>query len=131
VYNHNIETVPRLYETLRPQANYRRSLELLATVKKLNPVIFTKSGLMVGLGEKMEEVLQVMADLRQSGCDFLTIGQYLQPTEKHFPVIEFVHPQVFGFYQARAQAIGFKQVIAGPYVRSSYRAKDFLIVNIQ
>lgn len=124
VYNHNLETVPRLYPTIRPGARYFHSLKLLDTVKRIDPGIFTKSGIMVGLGEERNEVLQVMDDLRSADVDFLTIGQYLQPTPKHAPVDRFVPPEEFEEYGAIALAKGFLKVSATPLTRSSYHADD-------
>jgi lipoic acid synthetase len=126
VYNHNLETVPRLYPTIRPGARYYASLRLLESVKKLDPSIFTKSGIMLGLGEERLEVHQVMDDMRSADIDFLTMGQYLQPTPKHAKVIDFVTPQAFNSYAAIARAKGFLQVASSPLTRSSYHAgKDF------
>ena len=124
VYNHNLETVPRLYPTIRPGARYYASLRLLEEVKRHNPLIFTKSGVMLGLGEERLEVHQVMDDMRSAGIDFLTMGQYLQPTPKHAKVIDFVTPQAFSAYGAIARAMGFLQVAATPLTRSSYHAGD-------
>ena len=124
VYNHNLETVPRLYPTIRPGARYYASLRLLEEVKRHNPLIFTKSGVMLGLGEERLEVHQVMDDMRSAGIDFLTMGQYLQPTPKHAKVIDFVSPQAFSAYGAIARAKGFLQVAATPLTRSSYHAGD-------
>jgi len=124
VYNHNLETVPRLYPTIRPGARYYASLRLLEQVKKLDPSIFTKSGVMVGLGEERMEVHQVMDDMRSAGIDFLTMGQYLQPKPKHAKVAEFVTPQAFAAYGAIARAKGFLLVAATPLTRSSYHAGD-------
>jgi lipoyl synthase len=124
VYNHNLETVPRLYPTIRPGARYYASLRLLEQVKQHNPAIFTKSGIMLGLGEARLEVHQVMDDMRCAGIDFLTMGQYLRPTPKHTAVIEFVTPQAFDAYGAIARAKGFLQVAASPLTRSSYHAGD-------
>ena len=126
VYNHNLETVPRLYPTIRPGARYYASLRLLEEVKHHDPRVFTKSGVMLGLGEERLEVHQVMDDMRSAGIDFLTMGQYLQPTPKHAPVIDFVTPQAFSAYGAIARAKGFLQVAASPLTRSSYHAgEDF------
>ncbi|MFN7451998.1 MAG: lipoyl synthase [Alphaproteobacteria bacterium] len=122
VYNHNIETVPRLYQSIRPGARYFNSLHLLKTVKELDPSIFTKSGLMVGLGETKEEVLQVMDDLRSAEVDFITIGQYLQPTPAHAPVDRFVTPEEFRYYERVAYTKGFLMVASSPLTRSSYHA---------
>ena len=124
VYNHNLETVPRLYPTIRPGARYYASLRLLETVKRLDPTIFTKSGIMVGLGEERLEVHQVMDDMRSANIDFLTMGQYLQPTPKHAKVIDFVPPKSFEAYAAIARAKGFLLVAATPLTRSSYHAGD-------
>ena len=126
VYNHNLETVPRLYPTIRPGARYYASLRLLEQVKRLDPSIFTKSGIMVGLGEERLEVHQVKDDMRSAQIDFLTMGQYLQPTPRHAKVLEFVTPQNFAAYGAIARAKGFLQVAATPLTRSSYHAgEDF------
>jgi lipoic acid synthetase len=122
VFNHNLETVPRLYPTIRPGSRYFTSLELLNRVKKLDPTIFTKSGIMVGLGESKTEVMQVMDDLRAADVDFLTIGQYLQPTTKHAAVEKFVTPDEFKAYESIARAKGFLMVSASPLTRSSYHA---------
>ena len=126
VYNHNLETVPRLYPTIRPGARYYASLRLLEEVKRHNPLIFTKSGIMLGLGEARLEVHQVMDDMRCADIDFLTMGQYLRPTPKHTEVREFVHPDAFSAYGQIARAKGFLQVAASPLTRSSYHAgEDF------
>ena len=124
VFNHNLETVPSLYLTVRPGARYFHSLRLLQRVKELDPGIFTKSGIMVGLGEERNEVLQVMDDLRSAEVDFLTIGQYLQPTKKHHPVLRFVPPDEFKGLEAVATAKGFLVVSASPLTRSSHHAGD-------
>lgn len=124
VYNHNIETVPSLYKTIRPGARYFHSLNLLHNVKKLDPQIFTKSGIMVGLGETNSEVLQVMDDLRAADVDFITIGQYLQPTKKHASVDRFVTPEEFNYLERVAKTKGFLMVSASPLTRSSYHAGD-------
>lgn len=124
VYNHNIETVPRLYKAIRPGARYFNSLHLLQTVKEIDPSIFTKSGLMVGLGETKDEVLQVMDDLRAAEVDFITIGQYLQPTPAHAAVDRYVTPDEFEYYARMARAKGFLMVSASPLTRSSYHAGD-------
>ncbi len=126
VFNHNLETVPSLYLTVRPGARYFHSIRLLQHAKELDPQIFTKSGMMVGLGESRNEVLQVMDDLRAADVDFLTIGQYLQPTRKHHPVEEFVTPEAFRSYETIAYAKGFHLVSASPLTRSSHHAgEDF------
>jgi lipoic acid synthetase len=126
IYNHNLETVPRLYAAIRPGARYYHSLRLLDQVKRLDPTIFTKSGIMVGLGETREEVYQVMDDLRAAEVDFLTIGQYLQPTPHHAPIDRFVTPEEFESYAAMARGKGFLMVSASPLTRSSYHAgEDF------
>lgn len=124
VYNHNLETVPRLYPTIRPGARYYHSLRLLEQVKRLDPTIFTKSGVMVGLGEERMELHQVMDDMRSAEIDFLTIGQYLQPTPRHAKVEEFVTPKAFASYAAIARAKGFLLVASSPLTRSSYHAGD-------
>jgi lipoic acid synthetase len=127
VFNHNLETVPRLYPSIRPGARYFESLRLLQRVKEVEPAGFTKSGLMVGLGEERSEVLQVMDDMRSAGVDFLTIGQYLQPTLKHAAVQRFVTPEEFEDYKSLARAKGFLLVSASPLTRSSHHAdRDFL-----
>ncbi|MGF1454980.1 MAG: lipoyl synthase [Alphaproteobacteria bacterium] len=126
VFNHNLETVPRLYLSVRPGARYYHSIRLLDEVKRLDPSMFTKSGLMVGLGESREEVMQVMDDLRSADVDFLTIGQYLQPTRKHHAVMDFITPDAFRSYETIAYAKGFLLVSASPLTRSSYHAgEDF------
>jgi len=127
VFNHNLETAPRLYPTIRPGARYFESLRLLQRVKEVEPELFTKSGIMVGLGEERIEVLQVMDDMRSAGVDFLTIGQYLQPTPKHAAVQRFVTPDEFEEYKTLARAKGFLMVSASPLTRSSHHAdRDFL-----
>lgn len=124
VFNHNLETVPRLYASVRPGARYFNSLRLLDTVKKLDNTIFTKSGVMVGLGEEKHEIFQVMDDLRSAQVDFMTIGQYLQPTPKHHPVMDFITPEQFDEYASRGRAKGFLLIAASPLTRSSYHAGD-------
>ena len=124
VYNHNLETVPRLYPAVRPGARYFSSLRLLQQVKEIDPAMFTKSGIMVGLGESREEILQVMDDLRAADVDFLTIGQYLQPSAKHHPIDRFVTPDEFASLAESAYAKGFLMVSASPLTRSSYHAGD-------
>ncbi|MGB6085679.1 lipoyl synthase [Parvibaculum sp.] len=124
VFNHNLETVPRLYLNIRPGARYFHSLRLLQRVKELDPTIFTKSGIMVGLGETREEVLQVMDDMRSASIDFLTIGQYLQPTRKHAAIDRFVTPEEFKSYERIARTKGFLLVSASPLTRSSYHADE-------
>ena len=124
VFNHNLETVPRLYPTIRPGSRYFVSLELLSDMKKMNAQIFTKSGLMVGLGETIDEIYQVMDDLRSADVDFLTIGQYLQPTEKHAKLEKFISPQEFNTFYKMAYAKGFLMVSASPLTRSSYHASN-------
>lgn len=123
VLNHNIETVPRLYSVVRPQADYYRSLDVLQRVKKLRPQMVTKSGIMLGLGESPEELRQVWADLRRVGCDLLTIGQYLRPSMDKLPVQRFVPPEEFDRLRIEALSHGFAEVAAGPFVRSSYEAE--------
>lgn len=124
ILNHNVETVPRLYPEVRPMAVYERSLEVLRLAKAISPDIVTKSGLMVGLGERLDEVVDVMRDLRGVGCDLLTIGQYLAPSKLHHPVVEYVEPSVFDAYREKALEMGFKYAACGPLVRSSYMAED-------
>jgi len=122
VLAHNVETVPSLYPAVRPQANYERSLAVIEMAKAIAPKVLTKSGIMVGLGETYEEVIKVMSDLISVGCDILTIGQYLQPSPSHLPVKEFVPPKQYQMYEQKGLELGFKYVVAGPLVRSSYRA---------
>jgi lipoic acid synthetase len=124
VLNHNTETVPRLYARVRPKARYERSLELLRRVKQIEPAMTTKSGIMTGLGETTEEVLQTMRDLRDHGCDLLTVGQYLRPDAKHLPVERYWRPEEFEAVREAGMAMGFRHVEAGPFVRSSYHAGE-------
>lgn len=129
IINHNVETVPRLYPEVRPQAIYDRSLELLKRIKNSGTGsrgnhIFSKSGLMLGLGETEPEVLKVLEDLRESGCDIVTIGQYLAPSVKHHPVVEYIHPERFEFYREKALEMGFLNAASAPLVRSSYLAES-------
>ncbi|NJM66699.1 MAG: lipoyl synthase [Acaryochloris sp. RU_4_1] len=131
VLNHNTETVPRLYQWVRPQGKYQRTLELLRRSRQLAPWIYTKSGLMVGLGETDAEIQAVMADLRQVDCDILTIGQYLQPTAKHLRVQTFVHPNQFAHWQTLGEAMGFLQIVASPLTRSSYHAEQVQVLMAQ
>ena len=129
VFNHNLETVPRLYLSIRPGARYFNSLRLLNEVKDKNPNIFTKSGLMLGLGEEKNEIMQVMDDLRAAKVDFLTLGQYLQPTKKHAPVVKYVTPDEFESYKIIAESKGFLMVSSSPLTRSSHHAEeDFKIL---
>jgi lipoic acid synthetase len=126
IFNHNLETVRRLTPSVRHRATYDRSLAVLRKVKeKRGNSIYTKSGMMLGLGEREDEVLVAMEDLRRAGCDILTLGQYLQPTLKHLPVMEFVSPEKFAEYKVRAGKMGFVHVASGPMVRSSYHADEF------
>jgi lipoic acid synthetase len=129
VYNHNMETVPRLYKKVRGRAEYQRSLDLLAHVKWQSPLTITKSGLMLGLGESTEELLAVLADLRAIQCDALTLGQYLTPTLKHIPVVRYLPPQEFDALADLARSMGFSQVASGPFVRSSYNAEEMMEVH--
>lgn len=122
VLNHNMESIARLYDKVRPQARYERSLELLWQVKQLDPTMRSKSGLMVGLGETLPEIVAVMHDLRHATCDLLTIGQYLSPSPRHLPVVRFYHPDEFAELKSQGEAMGFVHVEAGPLVRSSYHA---------
>ena len=124
VFNHNLETVPSLYLKIRPGARYFHSLRLLQTAKELNPDVFTKSGIMLGLGEERDEVLQVMDDLRSAGVDFLTIGQYLQPTPKHAPLVRYVPPEEFETYRQAGMSKGFLLVSSSPLTRSSHHADE-------
>jgi lipoic acid synthetase len=126
VYNHNLETVPRLYRKARGRADYQRSLDLLAHVKRRSPQTISKSGLMLGLGETDEELLEVLADLRAVWCEMLTLGQYLAPTLKHMPVARYVPPQEFEALAVLARTLGFRKVVAGPFVRSSYHAEQMV-----
>lgn len=134
VLNHNMETVPSLYHKVRPMADYRRSLKLLSDAKEIvnqikketDKSLFTKSGIMLGLGETTDEVISVFSDLLSSGCDFLTIGQYLSPSKKHHPVIEYIHPDAFEKYREIALGMGFIHVASSPFVRSSYNAAKAL-----
>jgi lipoic acid synthetase len=122
VFNHNMETVSRLYRRVRPQADYRQSLDVLRFAKGFRPDVLTKSGLMVGLGERHEEVEELLRDIHDADVDVATIGQYLQPTRRNLPVAEFVTPQQFESYREYGRSIGFEMVFSGPFVRSSYMA---------
>jgi len=124
VLNHNVETVPRLYPQVRPQADYKGSLELIRRTKEIGPSLLTKSGFMLGLGETQEEVLNLLTDLREVGCDFLTIGQYLQPRSDRLQVVRYVSPEEFEEYRRIAEESGFKGVASGPFVRSSFHASQ-------
>jgi lipoic acid synthetase len=124
VYNHNLETVARLQRLVRPQAQYERSLKVLEWVKQFYPEVLTKSGLMLGLGEKETEILSAAKDLREIGCEILTLGQYLPPSKDHLEVVEFIPPEVFRSLADRMRSLGFREVYAGPYVRSSYHARE-------
>ena len=125
IYNHNIETIERLHTVVRPQARYARSLRVLELVKELDSTIYTKSGVMLGLGETKDEVVKTLGDLRKVGVDAVTIGQYLRPTMKHLPVHEFIRPEVFEDYSRIGEDMGFAFVASGPFIRSSYNAIDF------
>jgi lipoic acid synthetase len=127
ILNHNLETVPSLYSRVRPQADYRRSLDLLSRARACNAI--TKTGLMLGLGEKREELLAVMRDLRDVGCSILTMGQYLQPSKTHLEVEKYYHPDEFAVMQDEAVALGFHHVVAGPLIRSSYHAEKYGTAN--
>ncbi len=124
VIAHNVETVPPLYNEVRPQAEYKQSLEVLSNVKEMDPEIKSKSGIMVGLGETKAQVIEVMKDLRAHGCEFLTIGQYLAPSKLHHPVIEYITPAAFDEYAEQARKLGFEYVASAPFVRSSYMAHE-------
>lgn len=125
IFNHNVETVPRLHTVVRPQAKYERSLGVLEKVKELDPAIYTKSGIMLGLGETRDEVVATLKDLRHRGVDAVTIGQYLRPTMRHLPVNEFIPPSEFKEYETIGQDLGFAFVASGPFIRSSYNAIEF------
>jgi len=125
VFNHNVETVPRLYPVARRGSKLERSLLVLSSVKQFDPAMTTKSGLMVGLGETEDEVLELLAKMRDARVDIVTIGQYLRPSRENLPVAEYVHPDVFERYREAGEAMGFRHVFAGPFVRSSYRAEEF------
>jgi lipoic acid synthetase len=124
VLNHNIETIPRLYSRVRPLADYKRSLNLIKRSKEDSPHIPTKSGFMLGFGETQEEVLELLRDLREAGCDFLTIGQYLQPRQDRLPVVRFIPPEEFEEYKRIGEEMGFRAVASGPFVRSSFHASE-------
>ena len=130
VLNHNIETIPRLYPVVRPEANYKRSLDLLKKSKESYPHILAKSGFMVGLGETKEEIWDLLRDLRGAGCDFLTIGQYLQPHTKRLPVVRYIPPEEFEAYRKIGEGMGFKMVSSGPFVRSSFHASHMFGANL-
>lgn len=125
VFNHNTETVPRLYRTVRPQAKYVRSLDFLRTIKEIDPTIYTKSGIMLGLGETEGEVIALLSDWKDAGVDAVTMGQYLKPGKGYLEVVEYLHPTRFDAYKQIAEAMGFLYVASGPFVRSSYNAIDF------
>lgn len=129
VINHNVETIPKLYPKVRPKANYRRSIELLKQAKDTPKEIVTKSGLMLGLGESRTDVIGVMTDLRQAGCDLLTLGQYLQPSKKHYPVVEFITPDDFEKYGNIGRQMGFRHVVSAPLVRSSFHAAETYLIS--
>ncbi|MCX5665720.1 MAG: lipoyl synthase [Candidatus Omnitrophica bacterium] len=122
---HNVETVPSLYRSVRQGSDYRRSLDVLTAIKKISQGLKTKSGIMLGLGEKEAEVITVMADLRAARCDFLSIGQYLAPSKLHYPVKEYVAPEQFAYYKEKGLSMGFSHIESGPYVRSSYMASEY------
>lgn len=126
VFNHNVETIPRLYSSVRPEADYEQSLFVLEKMKELNDQLYTKSGIMVGLGEQKEEVIEVMNDLRDKDVDILTIGQYLQPSSMHLKVKEFITPELFAEYKTIGEGLGFKSVVSEPFARSSYHAAESL-----
>jgi lipoic acid synthetase len=126
VINHNVETVPRLYSKVRPQADYKRSLELLRYIKEVKPSIYTKSGFMVGLGESDDEVFSILRDLKSAGCDIVSIGQYLPPSSKHYKNARYVEPESFIWYERVGYKMGFYKIFSGPFVRSSYKAGEIL-----
>ena len=125
IYNHNIETVERLHTLVRPQAKYARTMSVLEQVKEIDSTIYTKSGIMLGLGETKDEVIQTLEDLREIGVDAVTIGQYLRPTMRHLPVVEYIHPKEFKEYEKIGEDLGFAFVASGPFIRSSYNAIEF------
>ncbi len=125
IYNHNIETIERLHTIVRPQAKYDRTLRVLQMVKEIDPTIYTKSGIMLGLGETKDEVVKTLQDLRNIGVDAVTIGQYLRPTMRHLPVAEYIHPDQFKEYETIGDELGFAFVASGPFIRSSYNAIEF------
>jgi len=125
IFNHNIETIERLHTIVRPQAKYSRTMRVLQMVKELDPTIYTKSGMMLGLGETKDEVVETMRDLRKIGVDAVTIGQYLRPTMKHLEVVEYIHPDVFKEYETIGEELGFAFVASGPFIRSSHNAIAF------
>lgn len=127
ILNHNLETVPSLYGRIRPRADYKTSLKVLKTAKKYKNSLYTKSGIMVGLGEKQEEVVRLMEDLRNVDCDIMTIGQYLRPSKDQIEVSEFITPDTFEGYRQTAEKLGFKKVFSGPFVRSSYKASEIYV----
>lgn len=122
---HNLETVPSLYKQVRQGADYLRSLSLLRIIKEISPDLKTKSGLILGVGEKQEEIISVMEDLRSAHCDFLSIGQYLAPSLRHYPVKDYILPEQFDYYKKKGRQLGFLHIESGPYVRSSYKAADY------
>ena len=124
VFAHNLETVPRLYPFVRPMAHYQRSLDVLQKAKEINHSMITKSGIMLGLGEEQDEVVDVMRDLRQAGCELLSLGQYLAPTQEHHPIVDFITPEKFAEYERIGMAEGFKGIASAPLVRSSFRAAE-------
>lgn len=123
IFNHNVETIPRLYAEVRPLADFMRSISVLIKAKNCNPAILTKSGFMVGLGESQTEVLSLLRELRKAEVDIITIGQYMAPSKEHYPVTEYVHPDIFKYYQAEGEKMGFKIVESAPLVRSSFQAE--------
>ena len=129
VVGHNVETVPSLYDKIRPEANYQQSLQVVEHIKRVNPHMISKTGIMLGLGETQDEVLRVMRDIRDANCDVLTIGQYLRPSKEHYPVVAYIHPDVFNEYKTIGEKMGFKHVESSPLTRSSYLAhKGYLSV---
>jgi len=124
VFNHNIETVRSLYESVRPEADYDQSLEVIRIIKDINPKMTTKSGIMLGLGETEDQVIQTLSDLRDAGCDIVTIGQYMQPSKEHIEMVEYIHPDMFKKYEGVAYELGFLAVASSPLVRSSYKALE-------
>jgi lipoic acid synthetase len=131
IFSHNLETIPKFYSIVRPKANYNRSLGILRAVKEIDDTILTKSGMMLGLGESKEEILNVMKDLRQARCDFLTLGQYLPPSRDHLPLVRFMHTDEFIKLKIQGDQMGFRGIMAGPLVRSSYNADELIKIALR
>ena len=131
IFSHNLETIPKFYSIVRPKANYNRSLGILRAVKEIDDTILTKSGMMLGLGESKEQILNVMKDLRQAKCDFLTLGQYLPPSRDHLPLVRFIHTDEFIKLKIQGDQMGFRGIMAGPLVRSSYNADELIKIALR